>query len=189
MIRILLTLLGVSALCVNAAAHHGRGEFDMDNVVEREGTVEPGKIADIILIDGDPLAEISDLMKVQLVIQGGASGRRQSLRERRDRFHLLLLLKGIDDIPGVGVFADASGQCKGFRESLDPGLLLANAALSHDHRRNHIPVEAHESIKSRISTGFPSCSHPGYGGRSDRGIVRRRSCNDCIRERSVGSGY
>ena len=71
MIRILLTLLGVSALCVNAAAHHGRGEFDMDNVVEREGTVEPGKIADIILIDGDPLAEISDLMKVQLVIQRG----------------------------------------------------------------------------------------------------------------------
>jgi len=39
MIRILLALLGVSALCVNAAAHHGRGEFDMDNVVEMEGTV------------------------------------------------------------------------------------------------------------------------------------------------------
>ena len=39
MIRQLLMLLGMFVFCVNAAAHHGRGEFDMNNVVEREGTV------------------------------------------------------------------------------------------------------------------------------------------------------
>jgi len=35
------------------------------------GTLESGKIADIILIDGDPLADLSDLSRVEVVIQGG----------------------------------------------------------------------------------------------------------------------
>jgi imidazolonepropionase-like amidohydrolase/predicted enzyme related to lactoylglutathione lyase len=35
------------------------------------GTVEPGKIADLILIAGDPLKDISSLHKVQLVIKQG----------------------------------------------------------------------------------------------------------------------
>ena len=65
-------LLGMFVFCVNAAAHHGRGEFDMNNVVEREGTVTFAQWRNPhILIDGDPLSEISDLMKVQLVVQGG----------------------------------------------------------------------------------------------------------------------
>jgi predicted enzyme related to lactoylglutathione lyase len=35
------------------------------------GTVEPGKIADLIIIAGDPLKDISCLHKVQIVIKGG----------------------------------------------------------------------------------------------------------------------
>ena len=35
------------------------------------GTLESGKIADVILIDGDPLTDISDLTSVEVVIQGG----------------------------------------------------------------------------------------------------------------------
>jgi len=35
------------------------------------GTLIPGKTADVILIDGDPLADISDLMRVEVVIQEG----------------------------------------------------------------------------------------------------------------------
>ena len=35
------------------------------------GTLEPGKAADIILIDGNPLENIGELEKVRLVIQGG----------------------------------------------------------------------------------------------------------------------
>jgi len=53
----------IASLTRNAAVFLGMGD--------ELGTVELGKIADIILIDGDPLSEISDLMKVQLVVQGG----------------------------------------------------------------------------------------------------------------------
>ncbi len=35
------------------------------------GTIEPGKIADIVLIEGDPLADISALDEVRVVIQNG----------------------------------------------------------------------------------------------------------------------
>ena len=35
------------------------------------GTLEPGKVADIMIIDGDPLSDIEDLTNVQVVIKGG----------------------------------------------------------------------------------------------------------------------
>jgi enamidase len=35
------------------------------------GTLEPGKMADLVIIDGDPLTNISDLENVVVVIQGG----------------------------------------------------------------------------------------------------------------------
>jgi imidazolonepropionase-like amidohydrolase len=40
--------------------------------LDRElGTVEPGKLADLILVDGDPLADISNLRSVRYVVAGG----------------------------------------------------------------------------------------------------------------------
>jgi imidazolonepropionase-like amidohydrolase len=40
--------------------------------VERErGTIAPGKLADMILIDGDPTAHIEDIHKTAMVIKGG----------------------------------------------------------------------------------------------------------------------
>jgi len=40
---------------------------------ERElGSIEPGKLADLILIDGDPSRMISDIRKTALVIKDGA---------------------------------------------------------------------------------------------------------------------
>jgi len=53
----------LATLTRNAAEYLGLGD-DL-------GTLERGKIADIIFIDGDPLTDIADLMKVQVVIQGG----------------------------------------------------------------------------------------------------------------------
>ena len=53
----------VTSLTRNAAAYLG-----LDDEL---GTLEPGKIADIILVDGDPLADIAHLARVQVVIQGG----------------------------------------------------------------------------------------------------------------------
>ncbi len=35
------------------------------------GTLEPGKLADIVIVDGDPLALIFELLNVQVVVQGG----------------------------------------------------------------------------------------------------------------------
>lgn len=35
------------------------------------GTLEPGKIADLVLIDGNPLADIGDVLNVAVVIKGG----------------------------------------------------------------------------------------------------------------------
>lgn len=38
---------------------------------KQTGSIEPGKQADLIIIDGDPLKNISDLRKVSIVIKGG----------------------------------------------------------------------------------------------------------------------
>ena len=41
------------------------GQFD------ELGTIEPGKLADMIVIDGNPLANIDNLANVELVIKDG----------------------------------------------------------------------------------------------------------------------
>jgi imidazolonepropionase-like amidohydrolase len=35
------------------------------------GTLEPGKVADLVIVDGDPLANLSDLLNVDTVVTGG----------------------------------------------------------------------------------------------------------------------
>ena len=35
------------------------------------GTLEPGKLADIVILDGDLIADISNLGNVQLVVRAG----------------------------------------------------------------------------------------------------------------------
>jgi imidazolonepropionase-like amidohydrolase len=35
------------------------------------GSIEPGKIADVVLVDGDPTARISDLRRAVIVVKGG----------------------------------------------------------------------------------------------------------------------
>ncbi len=47
----------------NAAEHLG--------LLKDLGTVEPGKIADLILVAGDPLKDISSLHRIQMVVQEG----------------------------------------------------------------------------------------------------------------------
>jgi len=53
----------IPILTRNAAITVGRGN--------ELGTLEPGKLADIVILDGDPLAQIYDLLKVEVVIKGG----------------------------------------------------------------------------------------------------------------------
>ena len=52
------------SLTINAARH-----LDLS---EEIGTLESGKVADILIIDGDPLSDIADLANVVLVVQQGA---------------------------------------------------------------------------------------------------------------------
>jgi imidazolonepropionase-like amidohydrolase len=38
---------------------------------EEIGTIESGKLADLVAVDGDPLSDISALDRVKLVVKGG----------------------------------------------------------------------------------------------------------------------
>jgi imidazolonepropionase-like amidohydrolase/predicted enzyme related to lactoylglutathione lyase len=53
----------IQAATRNAAEHLG--------LLDRMGTVEPNKVADLILVAGDPLKDISSLRQVQIVIKEG----------------------------------------------------------------------------------------------------------------------
>ena len=44
------------------------------HMADQIGTLEPGKLADLLIVDGDPLADISilkDREKLQMIMQGG----------------------------------------------------------------------------------------------------------------------
>jgi imidazolonepropionase-like amidohydrolase len=60
---------GLTAARIIGAATHDAA--DHLGLLKELGTVEPGKIADLIIVDGDPLKDISVLHKVQIVVQGG----------------------------------------------------------------------------------------------------------------------
>jgi imidazolonepropionase-like amidohydrolase len=53
-----------------AAAYHKLEAF---------GTLEPGKLADLIVVDADPLEDIQNLQKLSLVVKEGRSIDRASL--------------------------------------------------------------------------------------------------------------
>jgi imidazolonepropionase-like amidohydrolase len=56
-------LQSIQAATVNAA--------DLIGWSDRVGTLEPGKFADIIAVDGDPVANVHILENVQFVMKGG----------------------------------------------------------------------------------------------------------------------
>jgi imidazolonepropionase-like amidohydrolase len=40
-------------------------------MADRIGTLEPGKLADFVLVDGDPLTDITALQRIHMVVKGG----------------------------------------------------------------------------------------------------------------------
>jgi imidazolonepropionase-like amidohydrolase len=53
----------IQAATRNAAEHLGK--------LDELGTLEPGKLADLIVVDGDPLLDISVIHNIEVVIKGG----------------------------------------------------------------------------------------------------------------------
>jgi imidazolonepropionase-like amidohydrolase len=47
------------------------------------GSLEPGKLADLVVLDADPLADIANLRRIRFVMKGGALYGRQELLPRR----------------------------------------------------------------------------------------------------------
>ena len=51
-----------------AATKTGAEILDMD---DKLGTLEPGKLADVLVVEGDPEANLRDLEKARIVIRDG----------------------------------------------------------------------------------------------------------------------
>src|SRR5437588_10729904 len=65
MVKLGLTpLQAIRAATVNAA--------DLMGWSGKVGTIEPGKFADLVAVDGDPLADVTQLERVKFVMKGGA---------------------------------------------------------------------------------------------------------------------
>jgi len=63
-----LSIVLSPAEIITTLTRNGAAFLDLSDEL---GTLEPGKLADIVIINGDPLADISDLSNVEIVIQGG----------------------------------------------------------------------------------------------------------------------
>lgn len=63
---------------------------DLCGVVDRLGTVEVGKLADLIALSGDPLENISNIKKLKLVLKGGQLVNTEKPEGLTDLWELLL---------------------------------------------------------------------------------------------------
>lgn len=66
---ILVNEVGLTPMQVIVAAT--RNPAEAWRVLDRQGTIEPGKLADLVIVNADPLADIRNLKKIEWVIQDG----------------------------------------------------------------------------------------------------------------------
>jgi len=62
-----------------------RGAADLLGASDRIGSVQPGRLADIIAVEGDPVADISELRRVTFVMKGGVVYKGQTAEVRTAR--------------------------------------------------------------------------------------------------------
>ena len=82
---VLLTQAGLTSIEALQAATSNAAEFLGLN--EEIGTVEVGKTADLVLIDGDPIEDISNTQRIHAVIMNGKLYGREQLDEILDNVH------------------------------------------------------------------------------------------------------
>ena len=76
--RAFAALVGFGMTPMQAIIAGTRGNAELLGWQERLGTLESGKLADIIAVDGDPLADITALQRVDFVMKDGAVVRPRS---------------------------------------------------------------------------------------------------------------
>jgi imidazolonepropionase-like amidohydrolase len=77
---------GLSSMeAIVAATRNGAELIDMGDQI---GTIEAGKLADLTVVDGNPLEDLLDLAKVELVFKGGTLYRPQYLAMATGRYPL-----------------------------------------------------------------------------------------------------
>src|SRR5579864_3868255 len=68
-LELMVEHMGVSPLdAIAAATHHSAVALRLEHEI---GTIAPGKIADLLLVEGDPATEIGALRRVRLVVRAG----------------------------------------------------------------------------------------------------------------------
>ena len=86
----LLVDAGLSPMEVIVAAT--RTGAELIGVADRLGTLAPGKLADLLMLEADPLADIRNVRRVRTVVLGGVAHRRSEFDARRaDRRELTRL--------------------------------------------------------------------------------------------------
>ena len=69
--RQLTTLVQIGATPIQAIRSETIDAADLLGWSDRVGALEPGKLADVIAVDGDPVADITAVQRVRLVVKGG----------------------------------------------------------------------------------------------------------------------
>jgi imidazolonepropionase-like amidohydrolase len=77
----LLVEAGLSPMDVMVAAT--RTGAELIGVADRLGTLAPGKLADFLVLEADPLADIRNVRRVRTVVQGGVAHRRSEFDARK----------------------------------------------------------------------------------------------------------
>jgi imidazolonepropionase-like amidohydrolase len=77
----LLVEAGLSAMDVMVAAT--RTGAELIGIADRVGTLAPGKLADFLVLEADPLADIRNLRRMRTVVLGGVAHPRSAFDARR----------------------------------------------------------------------------------------------------------